>query len=750
MGHRNKGARRRGGRGGSVPSGRIFSNKKKSKGTSNNHRPALPTSIDVPELMDLEGNVYIPKDLLSSMSRRPGRLRDEVGYTQQHISETMSRALRNNPIKFVKAAHVYDPNESLRKIKEEKVRKEESILVNNNSMDENDSEDLTIDSDSVTEQEKDTPYLEVDEDANIGHPNISDFENNEDLDVVDVEEEISVKNLTIAETETKNVEPLPLSIDARQDNSVLKKHNVRKLLPRVLIDQVIQDETSNIDHDNELTIGKVSLRPYTDSKGQAVVDLPLLGKDMVREILQENVNHDYVFSEGEEEEEEGEDIYDYNVDGPMQPLDLLNVVLDDGKPETESDCEELKNANENDSEEEDTEEDTDDSEDEDVNESEDDPEYGFLEEDYEFDVSQIKVMNVRFGIQNQYYASNNDLTGSMDQFSWVDEDELVDYVLLKGVKEHRLNSFLKFITGGLIEDEVEEHPNYSDVYISDSSEEEQFESSNEDDEDDGDLEALIAYSKSLQNFLSLDNPTELIRTKGSGRKKGLDLDGYDIEDDIRESLLEQYQAHRLNQKSKKNKKQQDKMEQALITRDLTTLYPFSLHIKDFRKEFELFLHDGGRDTLSFPPLDPHGNKTVAKMAKCYNMKSKKCGNNGLKQYMKVSKSRSTFHYLPQYDQINHMTKQRPIFHRSDRKRLQEEIDETDGKKDKRRGKSTRPAFKEGDIVGASAPEISKDNIGRQLLEKLGWVKGEGLGAHGNKGISEPVMAKMKKSKEGLK
>ena len=134
MGHRNKGARRRGGRGGSVPSGRIFSNKKKSKGTSNNHRPALPTSIDVPELMDLEGNVYIPKDLLSSMSRRPGRLRDEVGYTQQHISETMSRALRNNPIKFVKAAHVYDPNESLRKIKEEKVRKEESILVNNNSI----------------------------------------------------------------------------------------------------------------------------------------------------------------------------------------------------------------------------------------------------------------------------------------------------------------------------------------------------------------------------------------------------------------------------------------------------------------------------------------------------------------------------------------------------------------------------------------------------------------------------------------
>ena len=53
-------------------------------------------------------------------------------------------------------------------------------------------------------------------------------------------------------------------------------------------------------------------------------------------------------------------------------------------------------------------------------------------------------------------------------------------------------------------------------------------------------------------------------------------------------------------------------------------------------------------------------------------------------------------------------------------------------------------------MGEKAPEIDVNNIGRQLLERMGWSKGQGLGAHDNKGISEPVVAKVKKSKLGLK
>lgn len=53
-------------------------------------------------------------------------------------------------------------------------------------------------------------------------------------------------------------------------------------------------------------------------------------------------------------------------------------------------------------------------------------------------------------------------------------------------------------------------------------------------------------------------------------------------------------------------------------------------------------------------------------------------------------------------------------------------------------------------MGEDAPEIGTDNIGRRMLEKLGWSRGQGLGAHGNEGISEPIFAKIKKNKSGLR
>lgn len=57
--------------------------------------------------------------------------------------------------------------------------------------------------------------------------------------------------------------------------------------------------------------------------------------------------------------------------------------------------------------------------------------------------------------------------------------------------------------------------------------------------------------------------------------------------------------------------------------------------------------------------------------------------------------------------------------------------------------------REGDIVGASAPEIAEDNKGRRMLEKMGYKSGMALGMEGNKGIMMPVAAVVKISKAGL-
>lgn len=59
------------------------------------------------------------------------------------------------------------------------------------------------------------------------------------------------------------------------------------------------------------------------------------------------------------------------------------------------------------------------------------------------------------------------------------------------------------------------------------------------------------------------------------------------------------------------------------------------------------------------------------------------------------------------------------------------------------------SYMDGDIVGASAPEIGAENKGRAMLEKMGWSSGTALGATNNKGILLPVAHVVKKSKAGL-
>ena len=56
--------------------------------------------------------------------------------------------------------------------------------------------------------------------------------------------------------------------------------------------------------------------------------------------------------------------------------------------------------------------------------------------------------------------------------------------------------------------------------------------------------------------------------------------------------------------------------------------------------------------------------------------------------------------------------------------------------------------RDGDIVGGDAKEISSDNRGRMMLEKLGWRSGMGLGVEGE-GMKLPVFAVVKANKSGL-
>jgi hypothetical protein len=59
------------------------------------------------------------------------------------------------------------------------------------------------------------------------------------------------------------------------------------------------------------------------------------------------------------------------------------------------------------------------------------------------------------------------------------------------------------------------------------------------------------------------------------------------------------------------------------------------------------------------------------------------------------------------------------------------------------------SYKDGDTVGASAPELGNENKGHALMVKMGWSKGMALGALDNKGILQPIAHVVKTSKAGL-
>ncbi|CAI5756143.1 unnamed protein product [Candida verbasci] len=366
--------------------------------------------------------------------------------------------------------------------------------------------------------------------------------------------------------------------------------------------------------------------------------------------------------------------------------------------------------------------------------SDDSPEYGYLEEDYEFDVSKIEVSNVRFGINNQYYIKSIELVGIPDSFVWIDEDDVIEFALNNGVKQHRLSRFLSFITKGLIDKQVEEENEESEVYISDDSEVDDYPYESEDN-----LNDLIEYSKI--NKINFTDRDDLF----SNNLPFEDRISYEeLDDELEESLQRQLKQYQHDRKRKNNVKEQQKIEEAVARNDMLIKYPISLHIRDIKKEFDLLLKDEVRQSMSFPTLDTHAHKTIKKMADCYHMSVHKCGAQGVRKYLKIVKTKATFKYLPNYPNVDKILRGRPIFHRIDKK-----PDPKNGKTKDYITKSNKAKFKEGDIVGAEAPELDSNNLGRQMLEKLGWTKGQGLGTD-NRGINEPILAKVKTSKLGIR
>lgn len=702
---RKRGGSGRGGRGGGRGGGgRSLSGANRGRFPLRGNRRRSPKTVSqYGELMD-DDNIYIPKtmsELASNMGRRKyGRMFEEIEYTESHQEDLMVRQLRNRPVEFVKAKEVYDPNVILYK------------LAKLNKKDDDDDGGIDIAVQSIS--------LEDSED-----------ENNESLNNGD--------ELSLSSEESKEIEESEDEYedeDEDWDEEELDNEISTKL-------QALEEAMNRVPDDSDLEESVIDRQEEQNEEVESHISVPQ-SSDVAEETFQES-------NELESKDQmESEDCTNTTPSKLTQDIETLDIIIDlpsnkveqhlshphslpQSKPPSKSNDDNNPEL-----------------------ELESEPEYGYLEEDYEFDVSKIEVSNVRFGIENQYYIKCMELTGLNDnEYIWIDENDVIEYALDNGVKEHRLNKFLSYITKGMIDEQQPEPEPEPEVYISDTNSESEDEEEEEDDEEaddypydlDDNLQDLIEYSKtSTQGLIPFEDRD--FSNKNIPAKKRRTFDDLDLDDELQESLIRQLQNYKTNKKNKKHQWEQQKLEESILHNDMLIKYPIHLHIKDIKYEFEQFLKDESRQSLSFPTLDTHGHKTIQKLADCYHMSVIKSGKQGIRKYLKIVKNKSTFKYYPNYEIIDKILRGRPIFHRIDQKPSHSKKNEK--KSNRGNSSSSKTRFKEGDIVGAEAPEIDSSNLGRQMLEKLGWIQGQGLGIEGNKGINEPILAKVKTSKTGIK
>lgn len=154
-------------------------------------------------------------------------------------------------------------------------------------------------------------------------------------------------------------------------------------------------------------------------------------------------------------------------------------------------------------------------------------------------------------------------------------------------------------------------------------------------------------------------------------------------------------------------------------------------------------------SLALPPMTSADRKTVHELCLNCNLKSKSVGKGNTRAPILTKTQRST----PMSDAIfdTHFARlTRRFMPRPDvsGKRMPR----TRGFGGGGRGGGFNNAavgYRDGDIVGGSAPELGVENKGRAMLEKMGWSSGTALGALGNKGIMLPVAHVVKNTRAGL-
>ncbi|KAL9129732.1 MAG: hypothetical protein Q9217_001890 [Psora testacea] len=260
--------------------------------------------------------------------------------------------------------------------------------------------------------------------------------------------------------------------------------------------------------------------------------------------------------------------------------------------------------------------------------------------------------------------------------------------------------------------------------------------------------SATAFAQALEDdpchgFDIMNQERPRLRKRQKGRRSHLDFGLSDSE--LEQGLRTAWENDRGKKKARKREREKLRSQGLLGVKnrsnkkpDLKAKYPDGLNMIQIKAEIEQFLSSSA-EQLALPPMDANARRTVHEVCHRLALKTQSRGS-GKSRYPVVYKTSRT----RGFDDIAFTSVHRKFLPRPGR-----------GKKTcapvarVHRGALAGVSYRDGEVVGAAAPELGQDNRGRAMLEKMGWSTGTALGAANNKGIPVPVAQIVKTTRAGL-
>jgi len=270
--------------------------------------------------------------------------------------------------------------------------------------------------------------------------------------------------------------------------------------------------------------------------------------------------------------------------------------------------------------------------------------------------------------------------------------------------------------------------------------------------DDEEEEALFGQSATSRPKFDITDRARPSITKGT------DPLTWGLSDtDEAETLRSQWAADRSKKAAKKQEREELRAQGMLGKKnkfkpDLNARYNQGMDINQLGQELEEFLLRSDLQSRALPPMEKRERKMVHEIASLFGLKSLSKGS-GKSRFPVLQKTSKTIDFdVMLFSRVRTQVERR-FGGRMDKKGKGGGGARGVGAVVKRQGGIGRRAdvggYREGDVVGANAPELGVDNRGRAMLEKMGWSLGMALGGEGAGGILTPIMHVVKNSRAGL-